>query len=384
MKVALIRGPFATEWGVSPWEFLHTEGAVKVTLVATPTAKKQLEKLKIEKIYLPRLDSIFCFRGYYPLRILFSRLGLPRNYLWGLRSVVRTHDIVHSSENYNAFTFMACVWSKIYQKKFVLWHGENVSYPFSSRNFITRAMKHFIIRNASAITSPATPSKRAVIHEGAQFHLVSVVGNCYSPKLFCADNQCNSDLRRRVKTWNKQYDTVVLFVGKVQEQKGIRYLLEALPMISHYNVGLIVAGRSSSDELTQLIESSPNCLFLGAVDRSSLPFLYRSADAFVFPSVTMRNNEEQFGLALVEAMAFGLPVVTTSVGSLGYLVRDGVEGLVVEERSSEGIAAAIKSLHTDVNKQRKLGRNASESAQKRFSPPVVGARLMEVYLRCVG
>ena len=84
---------------------------------------------------------------------------------------------------------------------------------------------------------------------------------------------------------------------------------------------------------------------------------YRSSDIFVLPSLS-----EGFPRVIVEALAFGLPVVTTTVGGIQHLLRDSYDALLVEPGSPLQLAKAIKRLNDDNNLRRKLIKNGFKTA----------------------
>ena len=105
--------------------------------------------------------------------------------------------------------------------------------------------------------------------------------------------------------------------------------------------------------------------WLGAVDDSSLLELYRSHDVFVMPS---GSRAETFGMAMCEAMAAGLPAVSTSVGTgTDWVNLDGVTGLVVPPGDPVALADALRTLAADADLRARLGRGARARARREFS-----------------
>lgn len=140
----------------------------------------------------------------------------------------------------------------------------------------------------------------------------------------------------------EEWNTVLLYVGPLMERKGLRYLIRAMPDIlnDHPNTGLVLVGGGDNDSLEQLAERMgvrDNIRFEGFVPEDDLPDYYRAADVFVFPSLL-----EGFGMVLVEAMASGLPVVSTTATAIPEVVDDA--GLLVPPRSESELASTISSL----------------------------------------
>jgi len=139
---------------------------------------------------------------------------------------------------------------------------------------------------------------------------------------------------------------VLLFVGRFVPVKGLDLLLQALPEVveEHPGVRLLVAGGGDTEDadrraalaLADRLGVAGRVTWLGPVTQPALAALYRAADLLVVPS-----RYESFGLAALEALACGTPVVATAVGALDQVVRSGVNGQVVQEAAPHPLAAAI-------------------------------------------
>jgi rhamnosyl/mannosyltransferase len=117
--------------------------------------------------------------------------------------------------------------------------------------------------------------------------------------------------------------------------------------------------------------------FLGEVADDELPALYQSADAFVLPATT---RAEAFGTVLLEAMACGLPCVTTEVGSgTSYVVEHGVTGYVVAPRAPQALATALQRLTSDPMLRARLGGAGRERVLQHFTVGQMIRRVEEAY-----
>jgi rhamnosyl/mannosyltransferase len=148
----------------------------------------------------------------------------------------------------------------------------------------------------------------------------------------------------------------VLFVGQLRHYKGVDDLLRALAQLPPA-ARLVVAGdgpmRPAWEALSASLGLAERVTFLGLVDDAALPGLYQSADLFVLPATT---RAEAFGTVLLEAMAAGLPCVTTDVGSgTAYVVQHGVTGLVTPPRDARALAAALNQLLADPARRARMG-----------------------------
>ncbi len=127
----------------------------------------------------------------------------------------------------------------------------------------------------------------------------------------------------------------LLFVGRINQRKGIKYLLEALRLLHSDKVHLTVCGRVV-DNLEIFLPFASQVEVRPSVSSDELVRAYQTADLFVFPSVA-----EGFGQVLLESLACGLPVVSTIRTAAPDLIEDGVQGFIVEPRRSDLIAERI-------------------------------------------
>jgi glycosyltransferase involved in cell wall biosynthesis len=158
----------------------------------------------------------------------------------------------------------------------------------------------------------------------------------------------------------------VLFVGRFVYYKGVHVLLEAMAACPGT---LILVGEGPLEEELRRRASelgiADRVVFAGRVSDADLPAYYRASDVFVLPSIA---RTEAFGVVQVEAMAAGVPVVSTNLPTgVPWVNQDGVSGLVVPPDDSASLAQALGRLAADVEFRARLGRNAYERADALFS-----------------
>lgn len=127
----------------------------------------------------------------------------------------------------------------------------------------------------------------------------------------------------------------LLFVGTINQRKGIKYLLQALRLLGDRELELRVCGRVV-DGLELFHSFGTQVKVTPSVSREELIAAYQSADLFVLPSVA-----EGFGQVLLEALACGLPILSTTRTAAPDLVTEGREGFVVEPGNAEALAQRI-------------------------------------------
>ncbi len=188
-------------------------------------------------------------------------------------------------------------------------------------------------------------------------------------------------------------EQMILFVGRIEQIKGIDVLLRALGLLFfrrpelRSQVRLLVVGgaldpsddASESDkihELRRLVHQhrmEANVSFVGSLDQPTLALYYAAADVCAVPSLT-----ESFGLVALEAMACGTPVVGTRVGGLQTLIEDGRSGLLVPAGDYQALAEAIAQVLTDARLRMHLAHGARERAEH-YSWRMVADRVEELY-----
>ncbi len=127
----------------------------------------------------------------------------------------------------------------------------------------------------------------------------------------------------------------LLFVGRINQRKGIKYLLEALRLLNDPAIHLTVCGRVV-DGLDLFKPFGTEVTIRPSVSVPELVHAYQSADLFVFPSVA-----EGFGQVLLESLASGLPILSTTRTAAPDLIDEGVQGWVVEPRRPDLLAERI-------------------------------------------
>jgi phosphatidylinositol alpha-mannosyltransferase len=175
----------------------------------------------------------------------------------------------------------------------------------------------------------------------------------------------------------------ILFVGRLEKRKGLRYLLRAFERVKakHPDTRLIVAGgyndRQRRGYERWVTEAGLRDVeFVGYVSNEDLPRYQHSAHIFCAPNT---GNESQ-GIILLEAMAAGRPVVASNIEGFAGVITHGVEGLLVRPKDSDGLAEALLELVEDADMRREIGARAAERAQH-YSWDRVSQRVLSYYER---
>lgn len=173
---------------------------------------------------------------------------------------------------------------------------------------------------------------------------------------------------------------VVLFLSRLIREKGILKLICAMAVLKRMDVQakLIVAGTGKAlSEARRLVQELvlSNVEFVGHIEGLEKRRLLESANIFCLPSY----HGEGFPNAVVEAMAFGLPVVSRPVGALPEFFKDGINGYLVSSLEPEAIAAAIEHLLKDPDLCKRISRNNYQYAREHFLAKDAARRLESIW-----
>jgi len=172
----------------------------------------------------------------------------------------------------------------------------------------------------------------------------------------------------------------ILFVGRLEERKGVSDLIRACALVKkeYSNFRLIVAGpglklRYYYQMLAQTLLGD-QAVFTMYVPFDQLPQYYRTADIFCAPA----SGGESFGIVLLEAMASGTPVVATSIPGYASVITHGQNGLLARPQDERSIADALLTLIHDTNLRQRLIENGLVTAEK-YSWENVSRQVDEYY-----
>jgi glycosyltransferase involved in cell wall biosynthesis len=180
-------------------------------------------------------------------------------------------------------------------------------------------------------------------------------------------------------------DNFVLFVGRLAKNKGLKYLVKAAPEIlkEFPDTKFVLIGEDEGMKEKLLVQAGnldvrDRLLFLGKLDDEEVAQAFLDCNLFVLPS-----EFEAFGIVLIEAMAAGKPVVTTKVGGVPYVVKDGEMGTLVDYADSNQLAGAIIELLRDEDKRKTMGQAGKDHVEKNYSVERVVDKLEGVYKEIV-
>ena len=244
-------------------------------------------------------------------------------------------------------------------------------------NFLYRQVTRRILERADAIITDSQNTRKDVM---AEFRgLEEKVKVIY---LSAAEEFVPIQESGRIEAIKKKFglgSENILYVGRQEPAKNITGIVKAFWILKHkkkFKGKLVIAGERDRRypepyELVKAAGLSDDVVFTGFVERQELPLLYNACDLFVFPSFY-----EGFGLPVLEAMACGLPVITSSVSALPEVAGDA--GVMVVPSDAAALAAAMGEIIADNVLSGKLSKKSIVQAKK-FSWKKTAEKTLELY-----
>ena len=308
---------------------------------------------------------------YMPTHRDGSKLGKVLFYLGQFPRIVVTMPRVrivhiHTSQGWSFRRLFALfLFARIFGRKTV-WHVHGSQFDTFYRSAVApeRMLIRYAFRSADAVIalSDAWKTSLLTIEPSSK---VSVVHNAVNVKAYA--------MRR-----DEQHDPVtVLFLGRLGQRKGIYDLLKAIEQLKSERVRFVLAGDGDLDQIRAKIAGA------GPANRVDVPGwvssdrvigLLRDADIYILPSY-----DEGLPMGVLEAMAAGLPVVSTPVGGIPEAVLDGVNGFLVDPGDVSALAGRLKSLVDDPEMWSRMSEASRGRAVEAFGMERVEIQLLSLY-----
>lgn len=255
--------------------------------------------------------------------------------------------------------WLALVYAQMTKTPLLIWSESTLKDERSVSN-IKHKLKTWIINQADGYIISGNAQKKYLLNLGAKQDRIYIAPNAVDSNFFT----CETQRYRQQKTmWKDKLGIngcVILYVGRLIDEKGIPELLEAFTKLSPHNqVTLIIVGDGSRSQDYHLFcqqNQLNNVVFTGFQPQTALPQYYGIADIFVFPT-----KSDPWGLVLNEAMAAGLPIICSdAAGAAPDLVVNGKNGYLVPVRDVKKLSEALQILVEDESLREKMGLYSQE------------------------
>jgi len=297
----------------------------------------------------------------------------------GLEEYLKQFDIVHTSDTWFAFSHQVSTVRKKSGIKMAVTQWENVPFALERQGIIKKLKSN--TRNAADVFIAVTgKAKRALILEGVKedrIHLLPMgvdIGR-FRPR--------PRDAKLLKELGFSEEDFIILFAGRLIWTKGIFDLVEAFKVLTRDpetggDVKLLIVGNGPDKRrLLDTIEKLGLCekvKIAGGFKYRDMPRVYGLADIFSLPST--REMQEQFGMVLVEAMASGKPIVTTTSGSIPEVV--GNAAVIATPNNPRSLYQSLRKLVSDGGLREDLSKVARKRAEEKFDATRISLQLEKI------
>ncbi len=377
--VAIVRGKFLNRFEMQGYEPL----TAYYQLTAFGSLAPLHGQFSFTVVTLPSPMDLPDFPYKMPV---LNRLLTDAHYLFGLERRLQGSDIAHAAETYYRYT-QQCLDAK--KRGWVRRVIATVWETIPHNNEGIRGRKEYKARareELDHIIAVTQKAKVALVTEGADPEKISVIGAHINTQRFAPEKAWLArlgDPKKRAFT--------VLFCGRLVSEKGVTDVLGAAallsrdPWLADYRVDWVFIGEGSLQQaiIAKIPEIRKNWhLTLKSATYDQMPRRYREADLFVAPSKPRLHRgkptwEEQFGMALVEAQASGLPIVTTTSGGIPENVKDAA--VLVAPSDVAALAHGIKEFLLLPNKRVDFASRARKRAVATHDIQVGSKKLRAVY-----
>lgn len=289
-------------------------------------------------------------------------------------------DLIHVHGHLQFTSNVAALHKKIGGRPLVLTSHGTVEYE-DWRGIINRVYNASVgkltVKSADKIIALTSRQAKIIEEMGARKEDITIIPNGVDLeriKLSAGENTFKSKYGLSEKK-------IILYVGGLIPRKGLNYLIESMNDVNGDVALVIVGGELSShkgvkDNLENLVKSEKlqNVVFTGNLTGQGLEDAYSSADVFVLPSLA-----EGLAIALLEAMAYGIPVIATDIPGNSGIIKDNQNGVLVEPKNTSKLAEKINYILGNQGERERLGKNARTCIEEEYSWGAIIDKISGVY-----
>ncbi len=244
-------------------------------------------------------------------------------------------------------------------RRFIDGPAKRLSFHINPFHRTLLKMEKEIFRNTPIIIANSNMVKAEITkHYGVRGDRIRVLYNGVDLKRFSPANRLSRRVPLRKSRGIGLQTPVILFVGSGYERKGLGTLIAALPGMELNNAKLIVVGRGNTDKFRKIALRNgveERVIFAGA--QKDIEKFYAASDIFVLPTIY-----DPFSNVVLEALASGLPVITTRHNGASEIIDQGIDGFVLENAlDSAELASRMDILLASPGTARKAARQKAEN-----------------------
>lgn len=311
--------------------------------------KNNFKFKKIGNLNIYPVNYSFKLLSFFNLYFLFKKI-IKDNRLNNKNCIITSQDPFEVG-------FFSCVLKNIFKFKLQVQVHNDFLNPYykkqSWRNYWQIFLAKNVLKKANQIRTVSLISKNSIIKK-FKINKNKIIN---LPILFFPKNIENFDNKNYLKNKYPQFKLFILMVSRLVKEKNIELAIKAFSniAINFSDIALIVVGSGVEEEkLKKMSRNNKNIIFEGW--SNNLSNYYNSADIFLFTS-----NHEGWGMVILEAASFSLPIIMTNVGCAGEFIINDFNGLICPVNDLNSIAQNLQYLLKNNEKRFELGFNAKKS-----------------------
>ena len=388
MRLALLMGNRFNPWHLKPFALLPGNPQV-VCFRAESEIQRYFDERDDGSIEFPTERILFETQARNPVRRMWNVLRCrclqkePRILPFADR--LSGFDILQTWELFTDWTEQALDARDRYKNKVVVMVWDNIPFNMEHPEHL-RHRKARCIQSADLFLVYSERSRLMLFLEGVPPDRIARINPGVDTELFCP---APSD---RAAFNIPDHAVVLLFVGWFLPRKGLEFLLSAThllrndPVLNNRPLRLLVVGsgpgRGRVESLVGRLGLGEECVFLGSRPYHKMPDVFRIADVFVFPSVPTPQWQEQFGMAMLEAMSCGIPVVASMSGSIPEIAGDAA--VFCQPADVISLRDALHNVLSDPEKRATMAARGRQRVEQQFDVRQSALGLAEAYARLLG
>ena len=343
MRIAILVHSFPPKW-------------MGGTEIASYNLAKRLGELGHEVHVITELDHGMKLEnfedGFFVHRILRRRIRILGYTLFWIKVLPILKkinpDIIHCQ---NMVMGMPAIFKKWLKKPIVVYHRDNIINNIIEKYFFKIVLK----RTDVAIALSESMKNRMLTLNQREILVISNGIKLERFQLEGFKRVNKSQIRKKLGLDSD--DTLLIYVGRLHPIKGVRFLIEAMNILKNneIEIKLIIVGdghhKRDLEMLIKNLELKNQVEFKGWIPHEIIPEYMAASDIFILPSLT-----EGFPNVCLEAMASGLPIITTKIDGMSEIIEDGKNGYLVSPKNSFQIAERLKDLIHNKNLRKKFAK----------------------------
>lgn len=361
MKKILLLTNIISPYRIPLFNYISRNGDFDFKVVALAENEKNREwKIKKNKIRF----NYTILKGWHGF---ISGKDLPIHINPGIFKAIHDYkpDVVITSGYEAPAYWLAFLYCKIFNKKYILWNGSTLLSSTQTKGLIG-GIKRALIRSADGYIAYGTKAEEYLEFFGAKKDKISIALNTADMEFF---RKHSSEYRVKEAFVNERSELpklLLLYVGQLIERKGVLQVLKALEIFSGPEIGLFIVGTGPQKAMLEEYcreKGLNNVYFEGFKSEEELPKYYALSDVLILPSF-----REVWGLVINEAMTSGLYVLASKYAGASFdLIKKRWNGDIFDPHSVEDIANIVKATKENIESIRMKRNEISAHGCKEFS-----------------